>query len=98
MTKRPNRFGPDGPANAPRPGRKTTKGDVNSIFEGETRIERAAVAGYSIHLTQVGVDWWGWTAFKGRTPVGREDFHAAHDVAIHEANEFVRRHMEKTPA
>jgi len=76
-------------------GRQTKKGDDYTSFKGEQRIDPAAIKGYTVHLTQVGRDYWGWVAFKGRTPIGKELHYAYVDIAIHEANEFIAHHAEE---
>ena len=77
------------------PGRQTKKGDDYTTFIGERRTEPAAITGYSIHLTQIGRDYWGFYVFKGRTPIGKERHYAMYEIAVHEANEFIAKHAEE---
>jgi len=77
------------------PGHQAKKGDDYTTFKGEERTEPAAITGYAIHLTQVGKDWWGWVAFKGRTPIGKETHYAYDYIAVHEANAFIAKHAEE---
>ncbi|HXH79545.1 hypothetical protein [Nocardioides sp.] len=90
-----NHTGMDGRGSRTPPGHKTMKGDDFTAFYGAERTEPAAVKGYTIHLTQVGKEWWGFMLFKGCALIGREQHYACLDIAIHEANAFIRRHAEE---